>query len=278
MNRFLRFLIISLVAVAPAAATAQSEKYLALTDSANNYLKRERWADAERAILEALRLEPANFTNALLLSNLGVARSQMGRHDEALEDFRLALSISPNSTTVRNNRARTLLTARRYVEALQDLNESIEIDSTQTWARQMRGLLLLQAGLPEAAHSDFKRLYQENPDNHTVLTGLAQSAQAKGDNEEALRFYDLAIQCEDVAETRFSRIMLKLNMERYSDAADDIRTAMEAHPQSPDFFVARARLNRLTYRYADAETDKKIALDKGADPQFVEQYVPKNGR
>ena len=58
--------------------TASSPRYLALVDSADNYIKRERWTDAEQTLLSALRLEPGNFTNSLLLSNLGVVRTNLG--------------------------------------------------------------------------------------------------------------------------------------------------------------------------------------------------------
>jgi len=59
-------------------AHASSPQYLALSDSADNLIKKERWKDAEAVILSALRLEPGNFANSLLLSNLGVVRTNMG--------------------------------------------------------------------------------------------------------------------------------------------------------------------------------------------------------
>ena len=56
------------------AASSQTltRTYIELADSADNYMKRERWEDAERMIMGALRHEPANRSNWLLWSNLGL--------------------------------------------------------------------------------------------------------------------------------------------------------------------------------------------------------------
>ena len=50
-------------------ASASSPRYIALADSADMLIKSEKWDEAEKTILTALRLEPGNFTNAMLLSN-----------------------------------------------------------------------------------------------------------------------------------------------------------------------------------------------------------------
>ena len=51
-------------------AEASSPKYEALADSADNYIRREKWEEAERVIISALKVEPGNFANSLLFSNL----------------------------------------------------------------------------------------------------------------------------------------------------------------------------------------------------------------
>lgn len=258
--------------------TASSPRYLALVDSADNYIKRERWTDAEQTLLSALRLEPGNFTNSLLLSNLGVVRTNLGKMDDALEAFRLGLSIAPRSSVIRTNRSRTLIALGRYDEAMTDLNETLEIDSTQTWPRQMRGLLRLAADDIDGAEKDFTVLSRIDPSNASAMSGLARVAERKGQTTEALKYYDEAIAIDDDPETRFSRILLKISLGKYSEASEDIRKGIDKWPQVPDFYLARGYLHRLNYRNREAEIDKKIALDKGADPQIVEQFLPTTRR
>ncbi|MDE6335877.1 MAG: tetratricopeptide repeat protein [Muribaculaceae bacterium] len=273
MRRFKSILCISILCAAPLTAAASSPRYIALADSADNYIKAENWDMAEKTILTALRLEPGNFSNSLLLSNLGVVQTRRGNMEEALESFRLGLSIAPHSSVLYSNRARTYLHLGRYDDALADINESIAIDSIQEWPLQMRGFLLLNKD-PEGAKRDFNKLLNIYPRNTLALTGLAAVAEKEGDNEEALRLYDKAISIDDDPDIRFSRILLKINMEKYSAASEDISESLERFPQEGELYLLRGYLHKLNFRNEEAAIDKKIALDKGADKQIVEQFLP----
>lgn len=256
-------------------ALASSPEYIALADSADNYIKKERWREAEQTILSALKMEPGNFSNSLLLSNLGVVRTNMGKYQQAVEDFTLGLSIAPRSSVLRTNRARTRLFMGDYDGALADLNGTIEIDSLQQWPLQMRGLLYLGRNKTDSAKNDFSRLAMLNPKSPNAYSGLARVAEIEGNSEEALKLYNKSIEIEDDPETRFSRILLKINMGKYSEANEEINESVKLYPQIPDFYIARGYLHRLNFRNDEALIDKKIALDKGADPQLVEQFIPK---
>lgn len=270
-------IILSLIS-AVAVANASSPRYEALADSADNLIKRERWADAEGVILQALKLEPGNFGNALLLSNLGVVQTNQGKIEKALESFGLGLAIAPKASIIYTNRARTLISVGRFTDALSDLDSSLAIDSLQPWPLRMRGLLrLAQDSLP-AAKSDFILLTKINPKDAGALEGLARISEKEGNFEDALRLYDEAVAANDTPEARLSRILLTVNMDRFTEASELIRKGLEKWPNEPNFFVMRGYLHRRCHRNSEAEIDKKIALDKGADPQFVDQFIPPTPR
>lgn len=272
-------LIISAIAAGmwcPAYAT--SPEYLALVDSAHNYMKKQRWLEAESTIISALRLEPANYTNSLLFSNLGVVRTEQGKYKDAVDAFDLGLSISPKSAPILNNRARTFMLMGNYDDALNDLGESLLSDSIQEWPLQMRGMILVSKGQLDEARHDFETLVHHYHNNDCAFAGLAKISELEGKNEDALKYYDEAISIKDDPDVRSARILLKIRMEKYSEASEDIRKSLEKYPQLPEFYVWRGYLHRLNYRNEEALADKKIALNKGADPQFVEEYIPKIGR
>ncbi len=273
MNKIKYLFAASLFIAATATAGASSPKYIALADSADNYIKAENWDMAEKTIVTALRLEPGNFSNSLLLSNLGVIQSRRGKYEDALESFRLALSIAPRSSVAFSNRARTYLQLGRYEEALSDINSTLDIDSIQEWPLQMRGFLLMNKD-PEKAKVDFNRLSNLYPQNSLAKTGLAAIAESEGNNEEALKLYDEAIKINDDPDVRFSRILLKINMEKFIDASEDISESIAAFPNEGELYLLRGYLHKLNYRYEEATIDKKIALDKGADKQLVERFIP----
>lgn len=253
--------------------SASSPRYIALADSADNYIKAENWEMAENTILTALRLEPGNFSNSLLLSNLGVIQTRQGRMEEALESYRLGLSIAPRSSVLYTNRARTYLHLRRYQDALADINETLTIDSIQEWPLQMRGFLLMSSD-PEGAKKDFTMLSKYYPHNALAMTGLAAVAEKEGNYNDALKYYDESIKLEDNPDTRFSRILLKINMEKYSEAAEDISESISLFPLEGQLYLIRGYLHKLNYRNEEAAIDKKIALEKGADKQLVDQFLP----
>lgn len=255
-------------------ATASSPEYIALADSADNYIRRERWEEAERTIISALRLEPANFSNSLLFSNLGVVQTHLGRFDDALESFRLGLSIAPKSSTLHANRARTRIYVKDYSGALSDLDASLAADSIQEWPLQMRGLLRLNSGDLDGASRDFSLLAANYPGNDVAMSGLGRVAVKQGKHDEALRYFNEALSLSDDPETRSERILLLIEMEHFADASADIRKSIEKYPEHPYFYLWRGYLHRLNYRREEAAADKKIALDKGADPQIVEHFLP----
>ena len=255
--------------------SATSPEYLALVDSADNYIKMERWMEAEHTIISALRLEPANYTNSLLFSNLGVVRTEQGKYKDALEAFGLGLSVAPRSTGILNNRARTLMLMNDYASAMSDLSESLEEDSIQEWPLQMRGLLRINARDTVGARHDFLLLTKNFHRNDKAFSGLAKIAEWEGKTADALRYYDEAILINDDPETRYERILLKIRTDKYSEAAQDIREGIDRFPNDPYFYLWRGYLHRLNFRNEEAEADKKIAINKGADPQFVEQFIPK---
>lgn len=231
---------------------------------------------AEHTIISALRLEPANFTNSLLFSNLGVVRTEQGKYNDALEAFALGLSIAPESKGILNNRARTFMLMNDYNRAMADLTESLRIDSIQEWPLQMRGLLRINAKDTIGAKNDFLLLTKNFHSNARAFAGLAKIAEWEGNNDEALKYYNEAIIINDDPETRSERILLKIRTDKYSDASQDIKESIDRYPQEPVFYLLRGYLHHLNYRYDEAEADKKIAINKGADPQIVEQFIPKS--
>ncbi len=274
-NRIAFFIAASMALSFFSDAEASSPKYEALADSADNYIRREKWEEAERVIISALKLEPGNFANSLLFSNLGVVRTNQGRYDEALEAFDLGVSVAPRASVIRTNRARTYLLMSRYDEALEDLNVSLGIDSVQEWPLSMRGLLLMNKNDFEGARKDFMLLAKKFPQNESSMAGLAYIAEREGKFEDALRYFDESLSIRDLPETHYSSILLKIRLDRYSEASEELRGCISKYPEDAMFYLFRGYLHKLNYRNEEAAADKKIALDKGLDPQIVEQYLPR---
>ncbi|MCH5235012.1 MAG: tetratricopeptide repeat protein [Muribaculaceae bacterium] len=252
-----------------------SSRYLELADSADYFISHENWNRAEEKIIQALRLEPANFTNSLLLANLGLVQAQKGEYLKSLESLSMGLNIAPSSTVLLNNRAHTYLLLDSLSAAKKDLDKSLEIDSIQEWTLQTRAYIYLQENDLEQASGLFHKLKNNFPDNSSVYSGMAALAEYEGDTDKALENYKeaLALKPED-DEAREAYIFLLINSDKYSEARTAIKTALDLNPENPMFYLLRGYLHKLNYRNDEAQADKKIAISKGLDPSYASQFIP----
>jgi TolB-like protein/Tfp pilus assembly protein PilF len=85
-----------------------------------------RWSEAEREFQRALELNP-NSAQAHYFYAFSFLVPEK-RTDEALEQFRIALSLDPLSPIVNTNYAATLMIADRYPESLTQFRKTIERD------------------------------------------------------------------------------------------------------------------------------------------------------
>ena len=253
----------------------ENSRYIELADSADYFIAHEYWDKAEEKIIQALRLEPANFSNSLLLANLGLIQAQKGEYVKSLESLNLGLNIAPSSTILLNNRAHTFLVLDSVSAAIADLDKSLGIDSIQEWPLQTRAYLYLQNNQPDLATELFNKLKENFPGNSSAYNGLAAIAETEGDFNRAKENYLEALNRNpDDSEAKEAYIFLLIKTEQYSEARVEIRKALEIDPENPMLYLLRGYLHRLNFRPDEALADKKIAISKGADLQYADKFIP----
>jgi eukaryotic-like serine/threonine-protein kinase len=87
-----------------------------------------KWNEAESEFRRALELNPNNANAHYFYA--GVYLVPEKRLDQALAEYRVALSLDPLSAIVRTNYAATLMMAHRYPEALAEFQKVVERDPT----------------------------------------------------------------------------------------------------------------------------------------------------
>lgn len=252
-----------------------SPRYLELADSADYFISKQNWPAAENKIIQALRLEPANFSNSLLLANLGLVQANQGEYKKAIESLSLGLNIAPSSTVLLNNRAHTYLMVDSVNAAIRDIDKSLSVDSLQEWTLATRAYLYLQDNNLGEAKKLFYKLQQEFPDNPAVYSGLGAIAEASNDLPQAIELYKKALGLKpENDEDREALILAYIKNNDYTSARTEIHNGLKINPENPMFYLLRGYLHRLNYRMDEAAADKKLAIRKGLDPKYVSQYIP----
>lgn len=261
-----RSLLTALIAIAAALGCAGQTRldYAAEADKA---MAESRWADAETALLAALHSEPANPTNVMLVSNLGMAQFYQGKDEEALANLTDAVNISPRSVSIRENRAQVLTSLGRFEEADADYLTLLAADSTLYEPRFYHAMLALRTGQPETARTEIERLETMAPDRDETRIARATYCVSLGDHAAAIPLYTRIIENRPEAEYYGQRAFCRLMTQDLHGASEDIGEAITLDPTDPDLYLYRAVLRKLQYRPVDADEDARRAIAHGIDPK-----------
>lgn len=267
MTRILIAIIMTVCALQSRAQTLTAT-YIELADSADHYIKLQKWEDAERVIVKALRHEPANKSNYLLWSNLGMVRNKAGNYEGSLEAYDIGLAMAPKSTTLLSNRASTHLALGNRKEALEDLDKALELDSTLQWPRKMRGLIRTSDGNRKGALRDFEIYSKQYGNDASVSEAKGDIAVAEGDIDSAITDYREAYRLEPDAALLEKSLVAAYMYGKLEDMEDDLAEGLKVYPRNGNLYLLRAMLDKMRYQNSAMEKDLKIAKEFGADERL----------
>ncbi len=269
--------IISALLFAPLTAKASENEteslYFKKIDEADKACAEGLWHEAENALVEALRAEPANPSNVLLISNLGIIRFNMGQDSLAIATLNDAHSMAPASVTILSNRAKVLAANGYDEEAYLDYSRIIELDSLEISARLPRCLYALRRHDFRTAKSDMEFMEQNFPGKiETEIAGAAVRS-GTGDFAGAIPYYSRILLERKDPEYYSGRAYCYLLTGSLQEASDDINSALAITPADGELYLYRAALNKMRYRPADAEADARKAVELGVDKTRATQFL-----
>ncbi|MBD5335502.1 MAG: tetratricopeptide repeat protein [Bacteroides sp.] len=254
--------------------------YMKKVDEADKACAEGKWREAESALVEALREEPGNPSNVLLISNLGIIRYNMGQDSLAIATLNEANALAPSSVTILSNRAR-ILAANGYDDmAYADYDRILKLDSMEISARLPHCLFALRRHAFATAKKDFEFMQRNFPGTIDTEIAGASVLSGTGEFEAAIPYYSRILQKRKDAEYYSGRAYCYLLTGSLQEASDDINAALELTPDDGELFLYRAALNKMRYRPADAEADARraveLGVDKGRASKFLSKPFPDN--
>ena len=142
-----------------------AQTYEDMVNRAMDYIDMKDYAAAEQALKAALRKEPANPNNIMLMVNLGTIQRNLGEYEEALISYNVAIERYPDRAFLKHSRAALYCDMGRYDDAMKDYNTVLLNDPKDIEALYRRGLLHLNNNNIFAAEEDFEKTLKEAPDN-----------------------------------------------------------------------------------------------------------------
>lgn len=152
-------------------------------DVAVSKLKRGEYPEAVR-ILEILRFQRPQ--ELAVFFNLGMALSDMGRLDLAVQHLRTALALAPDHTNSLVGLGVALTRQEKQAEAILTFRKALEQNNDNPWAhRNLGACLLKEEGKADEAERHLRRAVQLLPADQQALYGLGQALLALGREKDA---------------------------------------------------------------------------------------------
>ena len=250
-----------------------STVYFSLVDSAQNCINNSQWNKAEKFLLDAIRCEPSNPSNSLLLSNIATLQRRQGRLDEAIKNYSMAIDLTPNAVTLLLNRAAVYTLIDSIALAQADYERIMMLDDHDVESRYNHGMLAHNNGDAKTAQRDLQDMIRINTNSGLAKQGQGYIHKHAGEYEKAAQCFSEVIKVKPTSTLLANRADCYLATKRLNDASLDIANALELDPDDPFIYILRAKLNKMRFNRTDMERDIKLAAAHGIPEQEARELL-----
>jgi tetratricopeptide (TPR) repeat protein/4-amino-4-deoxy-L-arabinose transferase-like glycosyltransferase len=197
---------------------------------------------------QALRIKP-DYAEAH--RNLGIALSQIGKFQEAIGQYEQALRINPDFAKAHNNLGVALSRIGKTQEAIGQYEQALRIEPDFAEAHHNLGIAFVQMGKIEEAIAHDEQALRINPDLPDAHVNLGMALAKLGKPDDAIRHYQEALRLRpDDAEAHYSLGNVLLQEGKVSDAIGHYEQALRS---KPDYAEAHYNLGLALVRLGRAQ-------------------------
>lgn len=270
------FFIVIVAICALDCSISSAQNYDELITRSFDYLDADSLPEAEDALREALRIEPGNPGNGMLLLNLGTIQRRQGKLKEAEESYTIGLAFLPNNLTLLNSRAQLFAEMEKYSEAINDYTEVIYHEPENEDAYYERALCKLMNQDTLGARLDLEQIDRFNPNSAKSRLGMAYVYKAQQMWREASELYDALIERNPRnASLLRERAEVFYFSNRMGAALDDVNKSIDFDPRDPYSYLLRAQIRYAKGDKEFARRDLNQALELGLNKEEVRDLIEK---
>lgn len=197
---------------------------LAELDSAGKLMQDGKYEESIAAQTNIIKAHP---TIMIAYNNRGYSYMQLGKFDLAIEDFNVALKLSPTSMTY-NNRSQAFLKKGDSAKALADVFKAIELNPQSSLPYSNRAAVYIGMGKYESALADLDKAISITPKEAVYFTNRCFAKYNLKLYEQALKDCNDAIQMNPQGSLAYStRAALYLQFSSFESALADYDTAIK---------------------------------------------------
>ncbi len=193
-----------------------------------------------------------------LYVNKAWAQKQLGKLDQALEDYRTAMGVDPNDEEVFGSLMRTLVEIKRFDSAREEAVIFSRTNPKAAIAPEWLGWIEREQRNYGSALQHYRNALILAPEDAWLRNEIGAMLEQSGANEEALASYGKAIEFDEYSsEYKRARALLLATLGRHTDAQADLINALQYERDQSTILA-------LAQSYID---DRKLNL---AEPLVVE--------
>jgi len=246
--------------------SAVAERVEELLDKGNEARDAKKYADAESAYKEVLKLKARDARAAYGLGNI---YSDQQRWDEAEAAYRNSVAWAPNDADAYVALSVVLVqpspgadNAKRFADAEQFARRSVQIDPKNPVGWDRLGVALQSRGLTnsETEHS-YRRAIELDPQFAVAYAHLARMLNRANRGTESTPFYEKAIElAKDPATLNLIADSLQ-GEQLWQQSEPVLKRALELDPNNPNSLLLMGRLLVVYKKYQEAEPYLKSATE-----------------
>lgn len=241
-----------------------------------DYLDSDSLPQAEEALRQALRLEPANPSNGMLLLNMGTLQRRQGKLAEAEQSYTIGLGFMPGDLSLVGSRAQLYAEMGEYGKAIDDYTTLIAANAQDEDAYYERALCRLMANDTLGARLDLEEIDKFNPLSAKSRMGMAYVYKASEMYREAAELYDALIERNPKNATLLrERAEVYYLSKRMGAALDDVNRSIDLQPRDPYGYILRAQIRYAKGDKEFARRDLNQALELGLKIEEAGNLVQK---
>jgi len=238
-------------------------------------LMRGQYDKAVASYDEALTApEIADFIEASIYSDRGVAKWRLNQTKEAIEDFNKSIQLSPENAAVYNNRGNALMDLGHPDEAVKDFDRAVALSPNYGAAYNNRGNARVALGQYALAFQDFRKAVELMPQSAVPFNGRGMAHAELKRYHAAVRDLSRAISINPKYMAAYHhRADAYLGLGMYREAAADATQVLTLQPEvtDPNLLLLRARAYAGDKKLNPALEDLNKAIE--VNPDLVDAYI-----